>query len=193
VVKKYLNKDVIMITEQTLILVDDKDNIIGYAPRSECHTGKGKRHRAFVILIYNKDKKILLQHRKHKLFDKVWDLTAASHPLHVNGSNENCIEAACRCLRVEWGIEKVELRKIGAYNYFKEYGNHCENEHCALIVGEYNGKIDMNSEVAYGFKWVSLKQLLSEIEKNPEIFSQWLIESVKLLKNNELEKELLEK
>ncbi len=53
-----------MFMEQTLILVDNEDNILGYAPKSVCHTGKGKRHRAFVILLYNKDKKILLQYRK---------------------------------------------------------------------------------------------------------------------------------
>jgi len=175
--------------EQTLIVVDDKDNILGYAPRSECHTEKGKRHRGFVILLYNKDKKILLQHRKHKLFDKLWDLATASHPLHVNEKNESYIEAASRRLKEEWRIEKVKLKKIGAFNYFKEYGNHCENEYCALIVGEHNGKLDANPEVAYGFRWVSLEQLLSEIEKNPEIFTPWLIEAVKLLRNHELGKE----
>jgi isopentenyldiphosphate isomerase len=39
--------------EQTLILVDNNDRILGYAPRGICHTGKGKRHRAFVIALYN--------------------------------------------------------------------------------------------------------------------------------------------
>ncbi len=171
-----------------MILVGDNDNILGYAPRNVCHTGKGKRHRAFVILIYNKDKKILLQHRKHKVFDKIWDLTAASHPLHVDGKNETYIEAALRCLRDEWGIENVELKKIGSYNYFKQDEERCENEHCALIIGEYNGELRMNPEVAYGSRWISFNELLSEIEKNPEIFSQWLKESVKLLKNKGLEK-----
>lgn len=175
-----------MSMEQTLILVDEKDNILSYAPRNKCHTGEGKRHRAFVILLFNKDKKILLQHRKHKLFDKLWNLAAASHPIHVDGRNESYIESASRCLRDEWGIENVELKKIGAFNYFKEYGDHCENEHCALIVGEYDGELDMNPEVAYGFRWVSLKQLLSEIEKNPEIFTQWLKEAVKVLRSHEM-------
>jgi len=174
--------------EQTLIVVDDKDNILGYAPRSECHTGKGKRHRAFVILLYNKDKKILLQHRKHKLFDKLWDLAGASHPLHIDGRNESYIESSSCCLKVEWKIENVELKKIGAFNYFKEYGDRCENEYCALIVGEYNEELDTNPEVAYGFRWVSLEQLLSEIGENSEIFTPWLIEAVKVLREHEVGK-----
>jgi len=180
-----------MSMEQTLILVDDKDNMLGYALRTECHTGEGKRHRAFVILIFNKDKKILLQHRKHKLFDKLWDLAAASHPLHVDGRDESYIESASRCLKDEWGIENIELKKIGAFNYFKEYGVHCENEHCALIVGEYDGELDMNPEVAYGFRWVSLEQLLSEIEDNREIFTQWLREAIKVIRDHEFGKEFL--
>jgi isopentenyl-diphosphate delta-isomerase len=172
--------------EQTLIVVDDKDNILGYAPRNECHTGKGKRHRAFVVLLYGKDKKILLQHRKHKLFDKRWDLAGASHPLHIDGKDENYIEAASRCLRNEWGIENVRLEKIGAFNYFKEDGKNCENEYCALIIGKYDGELKANAETAYGFRMVSLEQLLSEVEKRPETFTPWSIEAVKILRNHEL-------
>jgi isopentenyl-diphosphate delta-isomerase len=178
--------------EQPLVVVDDKDNILGYASRSECHTGKGKRHRAFVILLYDKDGKILLQHRKHKLFDKLWDLAGASHPLHIDGRNDSYTEAASRCLKAEWGIENVKLEKIGAFNYFKEDGKNCENEYCALIVGEYDGEIKINPETAYGFRLVNLKQLLSEIEKNPETFTPWSIEAVKILRYHELGKAFLE-
>jgi isopentenyl-diphosphate delta-isomerase len=176
--------------EQTLIMVDEKDNFLGYAPRSVCHTGKGKRHRAFVILLYNKEGKILLQHRKHHLFDKLWDLTAASHPLHVAGRNEDYIEAAKRCLKTEWGIENIDLRKVGAFNYFKDYNDRCENEHCAVIVGEYNGKIKTNPEVAYNFRWINLKQLFFEIQQLPKTFTIWLVESMNLIKNNGWKEEI---
>jgi len=176
--------------EQTLILVDDKDNFLGYAPRSVCHTGQGKRHRAFVILVYNKYGQILLQHRRHHLFDKLWDLAAASHPLHIDGRDEDYIEAAKRCLRDEWGIEEIELRKIDSFNYFKSYDNRCENEHCALIVGEYDGKITVNPEAAYGFRWINLKQLLFEITQFPQTFTAWLIEAINLIQNNGYKEEI---
>ncbi len=177
--------------EQTLIVVDDKDNILGYAPKSECHTGKGIRHRAFVVLLYGKDKKILLQHRKHKLFDKLWDLAGASHPLHTDGKDESYIEAASRCLKNEWGIDSMNLENIGAFNYFKEDEKNCENEYCALITGEYNGELKANPETAYGFRWIDLKQLLAEIYKKPEVFTPWLIEAVKILRNHDLGRNLL--
>ena len=177
--------------EQTLILADDRDNVLGYAPRNECHTGKGKRHRAFVIILYNKDKKILLQHRRHKLFDKLWDLAGASHPLHLDKGDESYTEAASRCLKIEWGIENIRLEKIGAFNYFKEDEKNCENEHCALIAGKYDGELKSNPETAYGFRWIDLKQLLAEIDKKPEVFTPWLIEAVKILRNHDLGRNLL--
>lgn len=174
-----------------MILVDDEDNFLGYAPRTECHTGKGKRHRAFVLMLYNKDKKILLQHRKHKLFDKLWDLTGASHPLHLDGNDESYLESAARCLKTEWKIENIKLKVLGAFNYFSQYDERCENEHCALIIGEYDDKVKINPEVAYDFRWVSLKQLLSEIKKNPEEFTPWLKDAVKILNNTSFEKRFL--
>ena len=69
-------------TEQELLLVDKNDNLLGkYAPKSRCHIGTGLHHRAFTIMIRNKKGEVLLQKRKHKLWDGFWDLTN-SHPLH---------------------------------------------------------------------------------------------------------------
>lgn len=168
--------------EQILILVDEKDRILGYAPRKECHRGEGKRHRGFVILLYNKDKKILLQHRKHRLFDKLWDLAAASHPMQVEGKNESYLQAAQRCLRDEWGIVGARLNFLGAFNYQERYGEGCENEHCALIVGRWDEELSLDPKHAYGLRWLSLGELLRELEANPSKFTPWLREAIELLK-----------
>lgn len=167
--------------EQTLILVDDSDKILGYAPRTECHTDNGRRHRAYALALYSKKGEILLQERKHWLWDRVWDLTLASHPLHINGKNETYISSAARRLGEEWGITGVKLRNIGAFNYFEKYRESCENEHCALIVGEYNKEPKINPEVAYGFRWIALSALKSEVAANPKKFTPWLIEALAIL------------
>ena len=60
-----------------------------------------------------------------------------------------------------------------------------------MITGEYNGELKMNPEVAYDFRWVRLEKLLSEIEEKPELFTEWMLEAVKILKNSDLGKELL--
>lgn len=165
-------------TEQELLLVDKNDKFLGeYAPKSRCHTGDGLHHRAFTILILNKKREVLLQKRKHKLWDGSWDLTN-SHPLHTKKGDESYKEAAYRCLKREWGV-KIPIKRLFSFNYFAQYGNFCENEYCAFLVGRCNGKVYPNPEVAYGYKWVALKKLLKDIKINPEIYTPWAIRVLK--------------
>ncbi len=177
--------------EQTLILVDKNDRILGYDARSVCHTGKGKRHRAFVIALYNAKGEILLQRRKHDLFTDLWDLSAASHPLRLGGRNESYAEAAARCVRDELGLTGIRFKKIGAFNYFASHGEKCENEYCALIVGKYDGTVKPNPKVTYSFKWLSLRNTLSEIRQKPETFVVWARSGARVLRNHKLGKQLL--
>jgi isopentenyl-diphosphate delta-isomerase len=177
--------------EQTLVLVNNNDRILGYAPRTICHTGKGKRHRAFVIALYNDKGELLLQRRKHDLFSNMWDLTGASHPLRLKARNESYAQAAARCVRNEFGVRGISFRKIGAFNYFAPQGEKCENEHCAVIVGKYNGKVKPNPKVAYGFKWAPFNQTLVEIRKKPESFVMWARLGARVLRNHKLGKYLL--
>ena len=174
-----------------MILVDKTDQILGYAPRSLCHTGKGKRHRAFVVALYNDRGELLLQRRKHELFSRRWDLTGASHPLRLKARNESYSEAAARCVRQEFGIGGISFRKIGAFDYFAPQGKKCENEHCAVIVGKYNGTVKPNPKVAYGYKWTRFGEVLREIRSKPESFVMWARLGSKVLRNNRLGKRLL--
>ena len=179
--------------EQTLILVDNSDRILGYAPRSVCHTGKGKRHRAFVVALYNKKGELLLQLRKHDLFSKRWDLTGASHPLRLKTRSESYAEAAARCVKTEFGVRGVSFRKIGAFNYFAPQGKKCENEHCAVIVGRYDGKVKANYHVAYGFRWATFAETLTETRKKPQSFVIWARLGAKVIRNHTLGKRLLKR
>lgn len=163
--------------EQQLILVDKNDNFLGkYAPKSCCHTGDGLHHRAFTIVILNKEGGILLQKRKHKLWDGYWDLTN-SHPLYKKGKDETYEQAARRCLKREWGIE-IPVKKLFGFNYFAKYGNFCENEYCVFCAGEYNGEVYPNPKVAYGHKWMSLEKLLKDIKINREVYTPWAIRAL---------------
>ncbi len=171
--------------------MNNKDKILGYAPRSLCHTGKGRRHRAFVVALYNDRGELLLQRRKHDLFSNMWDLTGASHPLRLKARNESYSEAAARCVRQEFGVGGISFRKIGAFNYFAPQGNKCENEHCAVIVGKYDGKVKANPKVAYGFRWESLRETLAEIRRKPESFVMWARLGAKVLRYHSLGKRLL--
>lgn len=138
-------------------------------------------------MILNKKDEVLLQKRKHKLWDNFWDLTN-SHPLHrEDGTDETYEEAAQRCLKREWGIE-IPVKKLFAFNYFAQYKNNlCENEYCLFMVGQYDEEPHPNTEVAHEYKWMPLDKLLKDIKIHSQEYTPWLI---KALEELEAHKEL---
>ncbi len=172
-----------MVDEQTILAVDEIGNFTGkYIRKSVGHKGEGKRHLAISVLLYNSKDEVLLQKRKHKVFDDIWDVTGATHPLHLeSGQDETVEEATLRCLSREYGIKEVALKNHGFFNYFVKYGKLCENEHCAILVGEYNGRLNLNPEVGYGYKWMAKQEFLKDIEKNPKNYTAWAKEAVQVL------------
>ena len=170
---------------QTLIVVDNEDNFIEYATRSACHLDRHLRHRAVVLFIYNDQEKVLLQKRNNELFDGLWDLAGATHPLHKEGRDESYEESVLRCLKDEWGISSPMFR-ILSFTYFASFGDQCENEYCALFVGKYNDALDPNPDHVDEFRWVTWLELQSELEEKPQQFTPWLKVAVDLLNRNVL-------
>src|SRR3989344_8981948 len=121
---------------QTILACDDDGNFLEYIPKMVGHTGDGRRHLAITVLLYNSKNEVLLQKRKHKVFDNIWNFTASTHPLHLeNGADETLQQATERCLKAEYDIERyIKLENLGFFNYFKKIGILCENEHCAMMV-----------------------------------------------------------
>lgn len=165
---------------QTVLLVDEKDNLLGYAPREEAHSGRGKHHRAFVTLIFDKDNNVIIHRRKHKLFDGLWDLTAISHPLHINGKDESYQEASDRALLKEMGIRHVSVTKKGFFNYIAFDGKNCENEYCAILVGKYDGLYKPNNLEVYVAKKVKLEEFMKDISENPKKYTPWAVLAAKV-------------
>lgn len=173
----------------TIIICDNFGHPTGeYVEKEEGHTGLGKHHLAITVLLINSKGQVLLQKRKHQRFDKLWDLTGATDLYHLeDGRDETFEEATLRCLKNEYGIEKVgSLKNLGGFNYFAPYqtvqGEFCENEYCVLMVGEYEGEVKMNPDVGYEYKWVDKGEFLKDIQANLQNYTPWAKEAVKLLK-----------
>src|SRR5690242_5312806 len=130
---------------QILLACDDEGQFTGqYVRRDIAHAGDGRRHLAIAVLLYNRRGEMLLQRRRHALFDDVRDITGATHPHRLaDGTQEPLEEAALRCLRDEYGVTLARLSEVGAFVYFARDpgGLHCENEHCTLYVGQYDGPV----------------------------------------------------
>jgi isopentenyl-diphosphate delta-isomerase len=169
--------------KQFLLVVDDTDTFLGeYKEKELCHRGKGIHHRAFVVCLFNKKNEILLQLRKHKRWDKFWDVTSISHVLHLPDYDETYEQAGRRSLKDEMGITGVALKKVGGFNYFAEHKNDmCENEYCAVLVGTYTGDVFPNSEVLYKYKWMDKKAFITDCKKNPRVYAPWTLFTAELL------------
>src|SRR3989338_3874832 len=65
--------------KQFLAQVDKNDKILGKIEKWECHK-KAILHRGYTCILTYEDNYVL-QHRKHPVFDGVFDLSFSSHPI----------------------------------------------------------------------------------------------------------------
>ncbi|MCH7965982.1 MAG: isopentenyl-diphosphate Delta-isomerase [Nitrosopumilus sp.] len=178
-------------SEEFVILVDENDNPIGTEEKVKCHLPNGKLHRAFTVLLFDNDGKIVLTRRaKEKmLWPSNWDGTFASHPRE----SETYVSSGERRMPEELGIEgKLDyLYKFEYHVSYKDIGS--ENEICGTLIGiinkdsepkEIEGEIDE-------IKWISAKELLLELKINPQIYCPWMLIALELL--DESKQSMLEK
>lgn len=171
---------------QIILACDDQGNPTGeYIPKLAGITGDGVKHLAISILLYNNRDQVLLQRRKHRVFDNLWDLTASTDVSHLKDKDETFEEATDRCLKREYyiGLDQIkEVKKLGGFSYFAKDGKHCENEYDMILIGQYDGEVKMNPSVGYEYKWMDKNEFLKDIEKNPQNYTPWANEGIKMLK-----------
>ncbi len=154
-----------------VVLVNDNDEITGYAPKLEAHL-KGLLHRAFSVVIYNSKGEILLQQRAFGKYHSagLWSNTCCSHPQ----PGENIRESAGQRLYEEMSF-RAPLEYVGKFHYRVELENDMtENEIDYVFRGYYNGEVNPDPDEVAQYKWVSPGQLLSELETAPHLYTYWL-------------------
>ena len=172
-------------SDEYVILVDGNDIPIGTEEKVKCHLPDGKLHRAFTALLFDKNGRLVLTRRaKEKmLWPEDWDGTFASHPRE----SETYVSSGERRMPEELGIEgKLDyLHKFEYHVPYKNVGS--ENEICGTLIGvidettelkKIEGEIDE-------IKWISAKELLSEIKTNPKIYCPWMLIALDLLEKSD--------
>ena len=88
------------------ILVNESDTVTGSASKVACHHGEGVLHRAFSILVFDSEGRLLLQQRSPEkiTFPGVWANTCCSHPLHCEPELE---------MQDALGVKRAAQRKLG--------------------------------------------------------------------------------
>lgn len=159
-----------MLAEEMLILVDEKDNEIGFAPKLETHQ-KGLLHRAFSILVFNSKKELLIHQRADGKYHSslLWTNTCCSHPRQ----GELTEDAAHRRLQEEMGFD-CELKFAYKFTYKTALENDLwEHELDHVFIGEYSGEVKPNPDEVLAYKWVKLSDLRNSITHNPSKYTFW--------------------
>jgi isopentenyl-diphosphate Delta-isomerase len=156
--------------QEILILVDDNDNEIGTDTRENCHSGKGKRHRAYTALIFH-DGRLLLQQRSMKklLWPGAWDVSFTSHVY----PGETYQQAASRRAREELRASVGDLMDVHSFVYFAPQGGNAENEFCRVLVGDFDGKITPNRDEMMAVRWAKVSDVATDLRAHPDRYTPW--------------------
>ena len=159
---------------ENCILVDSDDCAIGSASKMECHYGDGRRHRAFSVLLFDSNDRLLIQRRSlDKItFPGIWANSCCSHPLDIDGENGDTvtgvISAAKRKLDQELGIpisvtSEWEFIHLGCFEYSCRWDdNWIEHEIDHVLVVKADVEVVPNLNEISEIKWVEL-ELLDQI------------------------------
>src|SRR5260370_6023098 len=151
-------------------LVNGSGRTIGYGDRWWTHRVSGGRdgpilgqkHVGITISIADDDGRILVQHRRHKIFDKVWSLSGDTHPRKYESSKvESLSEAARRCAKEDLGVVIKSWRQILTVSYSARDPRdprYCENELLYILAAKHGGPVNMNRNSAYELRWPSLQR-----------------------------------
>jgi len=165
---------------EKVILVNKKDEVVGVEEKMKAHR-KGRLHRAFSIILFNKKGEVLIQKRAKSKYHSpgLWTNTCCSHPR----PNESLKEATKRRLKEEMGI-KTDLKKAFSFIYKAKLGNLVEYEFDHVFLGRFDGEPKPNKKEVENWKWIKLADLGTNIKKNPQKYTPWFKIIFKKIKNN---------
>ena len=169
--KVIIYKDNLSFPEKSLILVDEKDNIIGYKAKERCHQGEGLLHRAFSIFILNDKKQLLIQKRSNKktLWPMYWSNSVCSHPFQ----GEKIEDAAERRLKEELGLE-TRVKYVFKFQYKARFGEiGVEHEICYVFMGIGDGNIRPNIKEVAEWEYIDLETLNNNIAMQSNKYTPW--------------------
>lgn len=120
-------------SDEILDLVDENDEIIGRVVKSEANQDSNLLHREIAVMIYDNQKRVLVQQRskKKKVYPGYWTLSCAGHV--PRGMDP--LEAAHKELKEELGFD-TNLVFVNKWKF--SYPN--ETHFCYGFLGQYPNK-----------------------------------------------------
>jgi isopentenyldiphosphate isomerase len=162
--------------------VDRNDTVLNKIERWKTHK-EGILHRCFTVAIYYKDS-VLLQHRKHPVFDDVFDVTASSHQIFQGNKLQTDLTPIYSTLKREFFIEKSDLSdepKLQGKVYYKvkdTRSEFTEHELCYFYTCNVKEIPRPNLEYAYGFSLRPIKEIVKPTDSLYAALAPWVKEGI---------------
>jgi isopentenyl-diphosphate delta-isomerase len=156
--------------DEYVVLVDEQDQVLGQLEKIEAHE-LGLLHRAFSVLLFNDRGELLLQQRAaHKYHSPLlWTNTCCSH----QRPNETTLMAAERRLKEEMGMS-APMQTAFKFQYKATLDQGLtEHELDHVLFGYTNQDPNINPEEVAAFRWISMAQLLQELQSKRDSFTIW--------------------
>ena len=156
--------------DEYVVLVNEQDQVLGQLEKIEAHE-LGLLHRAFSVLLFNDRGELLLQQRAaHKYHSPLlWTNTCCSH----QRPNETTLMAAERRLKEEMGMS-APMQTAFKFQYkatLDQWLTEHELDH--VLFGYTNQDPNINPEEVAAFRWISMAQLLQELQSKRDSFTIW--------------------
>ena len=162
----------IALMSEAVILVDENDSAIGSASKVSAHYQAGLLHRAFSVLMFDREGRLLLQKRADDkvTFPGVWANSCCSHPLSSDTESElidasGVKRAAIRKLHQELGISPDDL-SLDDFHFVTKMmysarmnADWIEREIDHILVIQADVDIKINQNEVSEIKWVSKQEL----------------------------------
>jgi isopentenyldiphosphate isomerase len=164
--------------KQTIAKADIKGQTIGKIEKWQAHR-KGILHKGFTLIL-TIDEYYVIQHRKHKAFDGVFDLTFSSHQVFIKDKLQDTEEAVFEALEREWKIKRDDLATkplvLGNVYYKSDdpKSEFVEHEIDEILKVKLKTLPIPNHDFAYGYSLVDKKELLNKKGRIYPLLAPWV-------------------
>ena len=166
--------------KEMCMAVDENDRVIDSVSKIDCHRGKGIRHRAFSVLIFDSEDRLLMQQRSSEkiTFPGIWANSCCSHPLDIENENgdpvEGVIHASKRKMLQELGIplevsSNWEFNHIGRFEYSCRWDDDwIEHEIDHVLIVRASPDLSINRNEIKDTKWLNHQEIIQMLEGENE-------------------------
>ena len=155
--------------EDDVVLVDERDQPTGVAPKMRAHR-EGLLHRAISAIVVDHAGRMLLQRRAVAKYHSggLWTNACCSHPR----PDEAADAAARRRLREEMGVS-TPLEPMFSMIYRAPVGDLVEHEFVHVFGGVWDGPVTPDPDEVEATAWETPDAIIADMNARPERYTAW--------------------